>query len=64
MHRFCSELATGASLAEVQSKAAVLGYEVSPLVDGRAIVEDPVSYGRRTCELEFDEHGLVSSSNP
>ncbi len=58
MHSFCRELPAGASYADIQSRAQARGYVVTPLVDGKARVDDPPSYGRRACELTFGERGL------
>lgn len=61
MQSFCSSLAVGTSLAQVQTQAAQHGYRVSSLIEGRAFVHDPASFGRFTCNLEFGSDGLVSS---
>jgi hypothetical protein len=61
MQTFCSSLAAGTSVAQVQDQAAQHGYRVSSLVGGRAFVHDSGSFGRFTCSLEFGSEGLVSS---
>jgi hypothetical protein len=61
MRQFCSGLAVGMAAADVQARAAELGYEVSPVVDGRAVVDDPPSFGRRQCHLKFGAGGLVGT---
>jgi hypothetical protein len=61
MQSFCSSLAAGASVAQVQAQAAQHGYRVSSLVDNRAFVHDSGSFGRFICNLEFGSEGLVSS---
>lgn len=61
MQNFCSSLAAGTSVAQVQAQAAQRGYRVSSLVENRAFVHDPGSFGRFTCTLEFGSDGLVSS---
>jgi hypothetical protein len=61
MQSFCSSLAAGASVAQVQEQAAQHGYRVSSLVDNRAFVHDSGSFGRFICNLEFGSEGLVSS---
>lgn len=61
MQSFCSSLAVGTSLAQIQTQATQHGYRVSSLIDGRAFVHDSASFGRFTCNLEFGSDGLVSS---
>lgn len=61
MQGFCSSLAVGASVAQVQAQAAQQGYRVSSLVEGRAFVHEPRSFGRFTCDVQFGPNGLVSS---
>lgn len=61
MQSFCSSLAVGTSVAQVQIQAAQHGYRVSSLVEGRAFVHEPRSFGRFTCDLQFKSDGLVSS---
>jgi hypothetical protein len=61
MESFCSSLAVGTSLAQVQTQAAQHGYRVTSLIDGRAFVHDSASFGRFTCKLDFGSDGLVSS---
>ncbi|MGB9080661.1 MAG: hypothetical protein WCD00_05130 [Desulfuromonadaceae bacterium] len=61
MQSFCSSLAVGTSLAQVQTQATQHGYRVSSLIEGRAFVHDSASFGRFTCNLEFGSDGLVSS---
>lgn len=61
MQSFCSSLAVGSSAAQVQAQAAQQGYRVSSLIEGRAFVHDPRSFGRFTCDLRFGPDGLVSS---
>lgn len=61
MQSFCSSLAVGASVAQVQAQAAQHGYRVSSLIEGRAFVHEPRSFGRFTCDLRFGSNGLVSS---
>lgn len=51
----------GASLAQVQAQAAQRGYGVSSLIDGRAFVHEPRSFGRFICDVQFGSNGLVSS---
>ena len=61
MESFCSSLETGTSITQVQAQAAQHGYRVTSLIDGRAFVHDSASFGRFTCNLEFESDGLVSS---
>ena len=61
MERFCETLAVGSSPAQVRSQAEERGYRVSSLLEGRAIVHEPRSFGRFTCNLQFGPDGLVSS---
>lgn len=61
MQSFCSSLAVGTSVAQVQAQAAQQGYRVSSLAEGRAFVHEPRSFGRFTCDLRFGPNGLVSS---
>lgn len=58
---FCSSLATGTSVAEIQAQAAQHGYRVSSVIENRAFVHESRSFGRFTCELRFGPDGLVSS---
>jgi hypothetical protein len=61
MQSFCGSLAVGTSVAQVQAQAARHGYRVTSLIESRAFVHDPGSFGRFTCSLEFGSEGLVSS---
>jgi hypothetical protein len=61
MESFCSSLAPGTSITQVQDQAAQHGYRISSLIEGRAFVHDSGSFGRFTCNLEFGSDGLVSS---
>lgn len=61
MESFCSSLEAGTSFARVKEEAAQHGYRVSSLVENRAFVHDSGSFGRYTCNLEFESDGLVSS---
>ncbi len=61
MQSFCSSLAAGTSVAQAQAQAAQHGYRVSSLIEGRAFVHEPRSFGRFTCDLRFGPNGLVSS---
>lgn len=61
MQGFCSSLAVGTSVAQVQAQAAQQGYRVSALIDGRAFVHDSGSFGRFTCDVQFGPNGLVSA---
>lgn len=61
MQSFCSSLAVGTSVAQVQTQAGQHGYRVSSLIEGRAFVYEPRSFGRFTCDLQFGPDGLVSS---
>lgn len=61
MQSFCGSLTAGASVAQVQAQAAQHGYRVSSLIEGRAFVHEPRSFGRFTCDLQFGSEGLVSS---
>lgn len=62
MQNFCSSLQPGTSFAQVQAQAAQHGYRVSSLVEGRAFVHDPKSFGRFTCDVQFGPDGLVSAA--
>jgi hypothetical protein len=62
MQKFCSSLAAGTSVAHVQAHAARDGFRVSSIIEGRAFIHDPGSFGRFTCNLEFGSDGLVSSA--
>jgi hypothetical protein len=61
MERFCNSLVVGTSSEQVKAQAAQHGYRVSSLMEGRAFVHEPRSFGRFTCNLEFGPDGLVSS---
>lgn len=61
MEGFCSSLAMGASIEQVKTQAAQHGYRVSSLIEGRAFVHEPSSFGRFTCDVKFGPDGLVSS---
>ena len=61
MQSFCSSLAVGTSVAQIQAQAAQHGYRVSSPVEGRAFVHEPSSFGRFTCDVQFGSNGLVSS---
>jgi hypothetical protein len=61
MQNFCSSLEEGTSITQVQERASRHGYRVSSLIEGRAFVHDSGSFGRFTCNLEFESDGLVSS---
>jgi hypothetical protein len=61
MQSFCSSLVVGTSVAQVQAQAGQHGYRVSSLIEGRAFVHEPRSFGRFTCDLQFGPDGLVSS---
>jgi hypothetical protein len=52
--RFCSQMPAGTPLAGVQARVEEAGYELSAPVEGSARVNDPISGGRRSCELHFD----------
>jgi hypothetical protein len=58
---FCKELPAGASFEVVRARAEAVGYEVSPIEGGLARLEDPQSYGRRTCNLRFGAQGLIAT---
>lgn len=62
MQNFCSSLVVGTSVAQAQAQAAQHGYRVSSLVEGRAFVHGPGSFGRFTCDLQFGSDALVSSA--
>lgn len=59
MHSFCRDLPIGTSYEDIERKAKDVGYVVSPIVDGRARIDDPPSYGRRSCSISFGERGLA-----
>jgi len=61
MQNFCNSVVVGSSVAQVQAQAAQHGYRVSSLIEGRAFVHEPRSFGRFTCDLQFGTNGLVSS---
>lgn len=61
MQGFCSSLAVGTSLAQLQAKAEQHGYRVSTPIEGRLFVHEPGSFGRFTCDVQFGSDGLVSS---
>jgi hypothetical protein len=61
MKGFCEGLAAGASVAEVKSSAAAHEYEFSPLVDGRALIEDEGNFGPQKCDVRFGTSGLLSA---
>lgn len=62
MQSFCSSLAVGTPLTQVKAQAAQHDYRVSSLIEGRAFVHEPRSFGRFTCDLQFGPDGLVSSA--
>lgn len=59
---FCNSLAMGTSIEQVKAQAAQHGYRVSSLIEGRAFVHEPRSFGRFTCDVQFGPNGLVSSA--
>lgn len=61
MRNFCTSLPAGSSLEQIQTLAKEHKYRVSPLVEGRAYIHDPGSFGRFTCTLQFGTNGLGSS---
>jgi len=61
MQNFCGSLTAGASVALVQAQAAQHGFRISSLIEGRAFIHEPSSFGRFTCNVQFDSNGLVSS---
>lgn len=61
MESFCSSLATGTSIEQVKAQAAQHGYRVFSLIENRAFVHEPSSFGRFICDLQFGPDGLVSS---
>jgi len=62
MQSFCSSLAAGTSITQVEAQAAQHDYRISSLIEGRAFVHEPRSFGRFTCDLQFGPDGLVSSA--
>jgi hypothetical protein len=62
IERFCNSLAVGTSIEQVQVQAAQHGYRVSSLIESRAYVHEPSSFGRFTCNLQFGPNGLMSSA--
>jgi hypothetical protein len=63
MDAFCGSLAVGTAFADVQSRGAGAGYEVSDLAGDRALIRDPRSFGRLQCEVRFDARGLASADS-
>lgn len=61
MQKFCSSLAANTSVTKIQAQAVQHGYRVSSLIEGRAFVHEPRSFGRVTCDLQFGSNGLVTS---
>lgn len=61
MQKFCSSLAVNTSVTQIQAQAVQHGYRVSSLIEGRAFVHEPRSFGRVTCDLQFGSNGLVTS---
>jgi hypothetical protein len=61
LKNYCGQLAIGAPLAELQSQAEAAGYRFSPVVGGRAFVDDVRSFGRPSCNLQFSDQGLVAA---
>ena len=61
MHTFCEGLSPGMSWTDIRARADDLGYEVSPIVAGHAVAQDPQSYGRRECQLRFDGNRLATA---
>lgn len=60
MQAFCAGIPPGTPLADVKSRAAAEGYEVTRAADGPARVEDPRSLGRRYCDLPVNGAGVVA----
>ena len=61
MQRFCDGLNRGATAQQIAALAQPLGYELGAADGSRAVLADPLAYGRRQCELHFGPAGLVSS---
>ena len=61
MQRFCEGLDRGATPQQIAALAQPLGYELGTLNGPRVLLDDPLAYGRRQCELHFGPSGLVSS---
>lgn len=61
MQNFCGLLTVGASVAQIQAQAAQHDFRVSSLIEDRAFIHEPSSFGRFTCNIRFGSNGLVSS---
>jgi hypothetical protein len=61
MHRYCTGLATGTTLAKIQGEAEERGYELLALKDGGTRVHDPRSLGRSICDVHFGPQGMISA---
>ncbi|OGB23830.1 MAG: hypothetical protein A3I66_20770 [Burkholderiales bacterium RIFCSPLOWO2_02_FULL_57_36] len=62
MEGFCTSLAAGTSFVQVKAQAARHDYRITPLMEGRAVIHEPRSFGRYTCSLQFGADGLESSA--
>ena len=61
MHRFCTGLAPGMTVAGVKADAITRGYEVAPLATDLMHIEDPRTLGRGGCVARFGPGGLLSA---
>jgi hypothetical protein len=61
MRTYCDRVRPGMTMVDVQASAAAFDYSMTPLPDGRLLVQDPVSFGRLTCTLTFDAKGVSAA---
>ena len=59
LQTFCDALPAGASLADVQARADASGYVVDAPAGQPARVEDTQSFGRQSCDIQFDAQGRL-----
>lgn len=59
---FCSSVAVGTPLSELEERAERDGYTVTELKNQRWVFEHPWSLGRATCVVRVDEEQRVKSA--
>jgi hypothetical protein len=61
LENFCEQLVAGTSIAELQAQVEARDYDISPVVDGRARIDDVRSFRRPSCDLQVGAQGLTSA---
>lgn len=62
MKSFCAAVPADVSPAALSMRAQAAGYEVYPQTDGRLIIEDTPSLGRRQCIATFEGDTLRAAT--